>query len=108
VRTVCRLSWPFGVAFNPAGTFAYVANQGSNNVSAIDTAAVVIATVAVGTTPFALGNFIGPSCRVADRQGDDEDRSDRNCTGDTDHHPENCDADNSDHHNPSGSNRDGE
>ncbi|MFF7189553.1 hypothetical protein ACFZAR_30915 [Streptomyces sp. NPDC008222] len=39
----------------PHGTHAYVANQGSNNVSAIDTAThTVSGTIAVGTGPFAL------------------------------------------------------
>ena len=60
VATVTVGVLPAGVAFNPAGTFAYVANNGSNSVSVIDTATnAVVATVAVGIGPVAMGNFIG-------------------------------------------------
>jgi YVTN family beta-propeller protein len=53
-------SGPVGVAVNPAGTFAYVANQNNGTVSVINTATnTVVATVPVGTTPVAFGNFIG-------------------------------------------------
>jgi YVTN family beta-propeller protein len=52
---------PGGIAVNPAGTFAYVANEFSNNVSVINTATnTVTATVNVGSVPFAFGQFIGP------------------------------------------------
>ncbi|MBI2207016.1 MAG: YncE family protein [Candidatus Rokubacteria bacterium] len=58
---------PRGVAVTPGSGLAYVANFGSNNVSVINTAAIdpmipgeaVIATIAVGTGPVALGQFIG-------------------------------------------------
>jgi YVTN family beta-propeller protein len=53
---------PAGVSVNPAGTRVYVANSNSGNVSVIDTAAnAIAATVAVGTVPYSLGNFIGPA-----------------------------------------------
>ena len=43
---------PFDIAMKPDGSRAYVANQGSNNVSVIDLATdTVIATVPVGTLP---------------------------------------------------------
>ena len=43
------------------GTFAYVANSASNNVSVIDTATnmVVGSPIVVGGDPLAFGNFIG-------------------------------------------------
>jgi YVTN family beta-propeller protein len=44
--------FPIGVAFNPAGSRAYVSNNASNNVSVIDTATnTVTATIPVGLTP---------------------------------------------------------
>jgi len=43
---------PLGVSVNPAGTKVYVANEGSNTVSVIDTSnSTVIATVTVGVYP---------------------------------------------------------
>ncbi|MGB4781741.1 YncE family protein, partial [Candidatus Methylomirabilis sp.] len=43
---------PVGVAITPNGTRAYVTNQGSNNVSVIDTATnAVTATITVGSSP---------------------------------------------------------
>jgi YVTN family beta-propeller protein len=52
---------PLGVAVNPAGTKVYVANQGSNVVSVIDTTNnTVIDKVDVGRGPVAFGQFIGP------------------------------------------------
>ena len=43
---------PFGVAINPAGTFAYVANQSSDTVSKIDLATdTVVTTIPVGSAP---------------------------------------------------------
>jgi len=50
---------PIGIAVNRAGTQAYVANSGIDEVSVIDTSDSVVATVAVGTTPIAFGDFIG-------------------------------------------------
>ena len=44
---------PAGVAVTPDGSKAYVANQGSNDVSII-----VIATISVGSAPAAFGSFI--------------------------------------------------
>ncbi len=45
-----------------AAPFAYITNAISNSVSVIDTASnTVIATVAVGIGPIALGLFIGPA-----------------------------------------------
>lgn len=53
---------PYSVAFNPAGSLAYVTNSGSSNVSIIDTATrSVVDTVSVGTTPYALGQFVAPA-----------------------------------------------
>jgi type VI secretion system secreted protein VgrG len=55
-----------GVAVNPAGTRAYVANFGSNNVSVIDTATnTVTGTVAAGGGPAALGLFVGGAAAPA-------------------------------------------
>ncbi len=52
VATVTVGIGPNGVAITPAGAFAYVANNISNNVSVIDTASnTVVATVPVGTNP---------------------------------------------------------
>ncbi|MDF3293222.1 Ig-like domain repeat protein [Streptomyces silvisoli] len=48
-------NFPTGVAITPDGLHAYVANEGSNNVSVIATATnTVTATVPVGTTPFGV------------------------------------------------------
>ena len=53
---------PSGVDVDETGTRVYVANTLSNSVSVIDTSAnTVIATVAVGGGPNALGHFIAPS-----------------------------------------------
>ena len=52
---------PDGVAVTPDGTKVYVANTDSNTVSVIDTATnTVTATVNVGNSPVAFGQFIGP------------------------------------------------
>ncbi len=52
VGTVALGTGSYGVAFNPAGTRAYVANDGSNDVTVINTATdTVIANVPVGTAP---------------------------------------------------------
>ena len=51
---------PNSVAINPAGTFAYVTNQNSGNVSKIDLATdAVVKTINVGTTP--MGVAINPA-----------------------------------------------
>jgi len=48
-------SSPFNVAFNPAGTLAYVTNTGGNEVSVIDTATgTVTDTISVGSAPFGV------------------------------------------------------
>ncbi len=55
VATVAVGTNPQGVAVNPAGTRAYVANFDSNSVSVIDTATnTVVATVAVGIGPIGV------------------------------------------------------
>ncbi len=55
VVTVTVGTFPTAVAVTPDGTFAYVANGGSDNVSVIDTATnTVVATVPVGGSPRAL------------------------------------------------------
>jgi YVTN family beta-propeller protein len=52
VATVGVGSGPHGVAVNPSGTRAYVANYASSSVSVIDTATnSVVATVGVGSYP---------------------------------------------------------
>jgi YVTN family beta-propeller protein len=58
-------SFPYGVSVSPDGSRLYVANFGSNNVSVINTTNLaLLATVAVGSGPSSLGNFIAnvPSC----------------------------------------------
>lgn len=53
----------FGVAVDPAGHTAYVANTGSNSVSAVDTASrTVTGTIAVGRHP--VGIAVDPSTRT--------------------------------------------
>jgi YVTN family beta-propeller protein len=52
---------PFGIDVHPKGTYVYVANSFDNTVSVISAATnLVVATVPVGTTPRAIGRFIGP------------------------------------------------
>jgi YVTN family beta-propeller protein len=52
---------PRGVMVHPDGSAVYVSNASSNNVSIIDPMThTVVKTVAVGLTPFAFGQFIGP------------------------------------------------
>ena len=52
VATIPVGASPQGVAINPDGTFAYVANGGNDNVSVIDTATnTVVATIPVGDAP---------------------------------------------------------
>jgi YVTN family beta-propeller protein len=53
---------PAGISLTADGARLYVANAGSNNVSVIDTAlnSVIGSPIAVGTTPFSLGEFIAP------------------------------------------------
>ena len=56
---------PIGVSVSPDGSKLYVANYGSDNVSVINTATnAVVTTVAVGSGPNSLGNFIAniPVC----------------------------------------------
>jgi YVTN family beta-propeller protein len=61
LTTVAVGNWPFGLAVHPDGKAVYVANVVSNSVSVIDTTTrTVVKTVAVGSTPFAFGQFIGP------------------------------------------------
>jgi YVTN family beta-propeller protein len=60
VATVPVGSFPAGVAVNPAGAFAYVANGSSNTVSVIDTVTnTVVATVPVGSFP--VGVAVNPA-----------------------------------------------
>ncbi|MGP8259549.1 MAG: MBG domain-containing protein [Acidobacteriaceae bacterium] len=60
VTTITGFDQPLGVAVNPAGTYAYVANVGNNNVSVIDLASnTVTGTVSVGNSPF--GVAVNPS-----------------------------------------------
>jgi YVTN family beta-propeller protein len=55
VGTVALGTGTYGVAFNPAGTRAYVANNGSNDVTVINTATeTAIANVTVGTGPWGV------------------------------------------------------
>ena len=55
VTTVPAGSSPIGVAINPAGTFAYVTNSGSNDVSVINTSTnAVVATIPVGSRPLSV------------------------------------------------------
>ena len=52
VSTITVGSGPEGVAINPAGTYAYVANKGSNTVSKINlTNDTVVATIPAGSGP---------------------------------------------------------
>ena len=52
VSTIKVGVWPSGIAVNPAGTFAYVANSGSGSVSKINLATdTVVATIKVGGDP---------------------------------------------------------
>ena len=53
VTTIPVGSTPVAVAINPAGTFAYVANTTSNNVSKINLGTdTVVATISVGNAPY--------------------------------------------------------
>jgi YVTN family beta-propeller protein len=57
---------PRGLAVNPSGSRVYVAN-GASTVSVIDTATrMVVANIAVGMGPVALGQFIAPEALTAD------------------------------------------
>ncbi len=57
-------STPWGVSITSDGSRVYVSNQGSDNVSVINTATnSVIGNIGVGNTPQAYGNFItGTTC----------------------------------------------
>ena len=60
IATVPVGTAPTGVAANPNGKWVYVANNGSNNVSVIDTATnKVVSTITVGTSPTAVA--VNPS-----------------------------------------------
>jgi YVTN family beta-propeller protein len=55
VSTITVGSDPQGVAINPAGTFAYVTNNGSNSVSKINLSNdTVVTTIAVGSGPWGV------------------------------------------------------
>ena len=57
-------SQPSGVAVNPAGTFAYVTNEGSGTVSVIDTSTnLVTSTIGVGSEP--SGVAVNPAGTLA-------------------------------------------
>jgi len=62
VATVAVGTNPVGVSVHPDGTRAYVINRNSNNVSVIDTTSNTVTTTFAsgGTSPYGLGNFIGP------------------------------------------------
>jgi len=61
---------PLGVSVTPDGSKLYVANNCSNTVSVISTAKnTVIATIPVGSAPFAFGIFIQPAPRFAGTPG---------------------------------------
>jgi YVTN family beta-propeller protein len=66
-NSVCSAYCTYGVAINAAGTFAYVANTGSNSVSKIDLANnTVVATISVGTSPYEVAiNPLGTFAYVA-------------------------------------------
>lgn len=52
---------PTGISLTPDDDFLYVANQGDDTVSVIDTSSdTVVDTIPVGDSPIALGDFIGP------------------------------------------------
>jgi len=68
---------PLGIAVHPAGTFAYVANAGSDSVSIINTDTFAVTAVEVGDRPVAVAvnpagtrvyasNFVGNSVSVID------------------------------------------
>ena len=66
-------SQPYGVAFSPSGTFAYVANEGSANVAIINTATNTV----VGNIPIPNSSLIsitfnpsGTLAYVIDQIGD--------------------------------------
>jgi YVTN family beta-propeller protein len=68
VATVAVGAWPVGVALNPAGTRAYVTNNGSNTVSVIDTANFATANLTVGNQPYGIAiNPTGTEAYVAVR-----------------------------------------
>jgi 6-phosphogluconolactonase len=55
--TVQAGSWPYPIAVNATGTFAYVANQGSSiSIYAIDSSGVLtpVGTVQTGNDPVAI------------------------------------------------------
>jgi YVTN family beta-propeller protein len=52
IRTLAGLAGPWGIAFNPAGTLAYVVGSVSGSVYVIDTTTYeYVATIPVGTNP---------------------------------------------------------
>jgi YVTN family beta-propeller protein len=58
------------VAVTPDGSKVYVANEGSDTVSVIDTKTnTVTATIPVGSVPIAFGIFIQPALRFAGTPG---------------------------------------
>ena len=54
---------PFGVAATPDGKFAYVANDGSNTISVINTATNQVTSTSVGNIPF--GVAVTPDAKFA-------------------------------------------
>jgi len=60
-----------GVAVTPDGSKVYVANEGSNTVSVIDsaTSTVIGSTIPVGDQPVAFGQFIQPAPKFAGAVG---------------------------------------
>lgn len=55
-----------GISITPDGSRVYVANHGSDNVSVFDANLAPVATVAVGSNPYAFGNFIPQGPQPAD------------------------------------------
>jgi YVTN family beta-propeller protein len=72
VNTItARCTHPYGVAFNPSGTLAYVVNYGCNGISVINVATnTVVNTITVGINPTYVGfNPSGTLAYVANAGG---------------------------------------
>jgi YVTN family beta-propeller protein len=65
VATITVGSFPIGVAITPDGQHAYVANNGSHNVSVIATATNKVVATVGGTGP-TVGVAITPDGRLRD------------------------------------------
>ena len=70
VTTIPAIVQPNGVAVTPDGSKVYAVSVTSNNVSVIDTATDTVATsVAVGSHPINLGQFIGAHAQASPTLG---------------------------------------